>query len=370
MSRIVIIPRCQYGYNTDYFQMANRLAGKNIDVEMICFDQGFRKVEPPDNVHITYVVRKENNKAGNFVNYLVAAMKYVWKNKKTINWVVVSATIEFCGILPFAMKMFARDIRWIMDIRTCSVIPDERKRKVYDFLTLLSSYFFDRVTVISGLVAQRLKIKKYEVLPLGADCYVNLDEKEFDSKNLNFLYVGKFDDRRVEDLIGAFDSLCGKLSGDISRKLDIVGFGEREETNETIMNSLQNSVHRSNINYHGRKSHHEIKSLFQEATIGFSYVPVTEFFDVQPPTKTFEYIMNGIICVATNTKANSEIINDNNGILTEDNPESLLAGIEHVISNMSSFNSVKMSRTVTGSKWENIVDNFHVFLKKIDMKKG
>ncbi|MBX0313324.1 glycosyltransferase [Planococcus glaciei] len=349
--------------------MANRLARKNVQVEMICFDQGHEKIQAPENVHVTYILRQEKNRIGNFLRYLSEVTKHVWNNRKTLKWVIVSGTIEFCGILPFTLKQLARNSHWILDIRTCSVVPQEQKRKLNDWLLRISSYFFENVTVISKLVAKRLKIENFEVLPLGADCYVDLANKYYDDKNLNFLYVGKFDDRKIEDVIEAFDLLCGKLSNQVKLRLDIVGFAERQENYETVMKKIGNSNYRKNIVYHGRKSHSDIKKLFQDATIGFSYVPVTEFFDVQPPTKTYEYIMNGIICVATCTKANAEIINEKNGVLTADNAASVLSGIEEVISKLEGYDTIELSQSVNGFKWENIVNNFYEYLSTIDSQK-
>ena len=367
VDKLLIVPRCQYGYNTDYFQMTQRLSQKNIDIEMICFDQGHRKLEAPKNVNITYVERKES-RAGNFIRYISAVMKTILTNRKDINWVIVSGTIEFCGILPFLLKAVSPKIRWILDIRTCSVSPDKRKRQATDFLTLLSSHFFHKTTIISGLVAERLKIKKYKVLPLGSDCYVDLDEKKLDGKKADFLYVGNFDERRVEDLVIAFDIVNEKLGNKIDMNFDIVGFSDREEPMKKVLHAIENSSYVDKITFHGRKSHDEIKTLFQNATIGFSYVPITGFFDVQPPTKTFEYIMNGIICIATDTKANAEIITGKNGVLIKDNVPSIVEGIEKVLNNIAGYNSKELSRTVSANKWANITGEFYTFLKRIDVK--
>lgn len=367
MKKMVIASKCQYGYNTDYFQMANRLAQKGVEVEVVCFDQRLAKMEAPQNVNVTYVERGPS-KLGNYLRNLFSIGSFIVKNKKQLNWVVVSGTIELCGILPLALKFFTPAIHWILDIRTCSVVPNQRKRKVYDFLTWLSSYFFDKTTIISHLTAKRLKISGYEVLPLGADCYVDLKSKTFNNRKLNFLYIGKFDDRRIEDVIGAFKKLDDKLPDDIERRLDIVGFSDNPKVTAKILEALDEKREDGRIIFHGRQSHEVMKPLFQEATIGFSYVPITEFFDVQPPTKTFEYIMNGIICIGTKTKANLEIIGERNGVVTADSEESLLAGIQDVLANMGSYNSVDIARTVEMYKWQSIVDNFYLFLERMDSR--
>ena len=236
-------------------------------------------------------------------------------------------------------------------------------------MTLHSSRFFDKITVILELVAERLKIRDFEVLPLGAECYIDLPRKEFDPKNINFLYVGTFDGRRIEDLIKTFDIVSDNLNQDVSSRFDIVGYTYDEAVITALMEEINRFRHKDRIIYHGRKSHQEIHELFQTATIGFSYVPITDFFNVQPPTKTYEYIMNGIICIGTNTKANAEIITPENGVLTKDNVESLVEGMEYVVANLDKYDREELSGTVSGSKWENIVDGFHSLLNRLDSKK-
>ena len=49
---------------------------------------------------------------------------------------------------------------------------------------------------------------------------------------------------------------------------------------------------------------------------------MTKFYDIQTPTKTFEYIISGLFCIATNTTANKNLINKDNGILCDDNATS------------------------------------------------
>lgn len=364
MGKLLIAPKCQYGYNTDYYQMANRLAEKGISVEVVCFDQGYRKLDPPDNVHVKYVPRTAN-KAGNYTRHVLEIAKTFMKHRKSLDWAVVSSTIELSGILPFLLKLAKPQMKWIMDIRTCSVVPSKKKRQLNDLLTLHSSRFFDRVTVVSELVAKRMNIFEFNVLPLGAECYIDLKKKQLDPKNINFLYVGTFDGRRIEDLIQAFDIVKNKLAPDVKSRFDIVGYGEREAVTLEVTDAIGRAQHKDSIVYHGRKSHKEIHELFETATIGFSYVPQTDFFDVQPPTKTYEYIMNGIVCIGTNTKANAQIIYADNGVLTEDNVDSLVQSIEQTVARLGDFNSLKISRTVSDSKWENIVSDFHLFLKRL-----
>ena len=60
----------------------------------------------------------------------------------------------------------------------------------------------------------------------------------------------------------------------------------------------------------GRVPHHDLKKYFDEANVGVSFVPLLAHYQYQPPTKTFEYLMSGLYCIATSTIANKEIISD------------------------------------------------------------
>jgi len=42
------------------------------------------------------------------------------------------------------------------------------------------------------------------------------------------------------------------------------------------------------------------------------------YYDCQPATKTFEYILSGMVCIATSTYENKKLINNINGVLCND----------------------------------------------------
>lgn len=46
MKKILLIPKSQYGYNTDYYKMASYLSKQNIQVDILCFDNNLPKIEP------------------------------------------------------------------------------------------------------------------------------------------------------------------------------------------------------------------------------------------------------------------------------------------------------------------------------------
>ncbi|MFK4391703.1 hypothetical protein CN563_10400 [Bacillus sp. AFS026049] len=367
MYKILIVPKSQYGYNTDYFKMANYLAKQNVLVDILCIDQGFKRIDPPHNVNVVYVERKSKGK--NIINYIKNIINYIFNRRKEYNWIIVSGTIQFCGHIPILLKKFTPKTLWIMDIRTGAVVEDEWKRNLYDSSMTWSSKFFDHITIISDLLAIKLKLDRYFLLPLGAEQIIDVSSKEVNKDQMNFIYIGTFDNRNIDNVIKAFDIFCSKFDNQIKNRFDIVGFSSNEETQQTILETIENARNKDKIIFHGRKNHDEIITLFKEATVGFSYIPITDYYNVQPPTKTFEYIMNGVICIGTNTEANAQIINEKNGLLTNDDIDSVVEGIETVFNKLSSYNSLEVSRTVEDYSWIKIEQRFYKFLRNVDLNK-
>jgi glycosyltransferase involved in cell wall biosynthesis len=98
-------------------------------------------------------------------------------------------------------------------------------------------------------------------------------------------------------------------------------------------------------------------NIFDESNIGLSYIPITKYFDYQPPTKTYEYLLSGIPVIATNTNENKKIINNNNGILINDDIESIRKGFYIMYNNLSIYKSDEIRKSCLKFTWENIINN-------------
>ncbi|MDY8163762.1 glycosyltransferase [Bacillus thuringiensis] len=367
MKKMLLIPKGQYGYNTDYLKMVNYLSKHNVHVDILCFDNNRLRVNLPENVNVKYI-NISKNRIINYIKYNIEIIKFILKNRKEYNWIIVSGTIEYCGYIPLLLRKFTSKANWIMDIRTGAVFSSEKKRHFYDNAMKWSTKFFDHITVISDLLAKKLQISKYTLLPLGADRIVDIREKKVNTEKIKFLYVGTFENRNLENVIKAYDIFCTKNDNQIQTSLDVVGSAYTEKYQQRVMEAIENVKNKGNIQYHGRKNHDEIINLFKEAAVGFSYVPITDYYDVQPPTKTYEYIINGIVCIGTNTKANAEIINDRNGILINEDINSIIEGIEKVSKEICKYDILQLSQTVENYEWDKIEYRFHEFLKEIDIK--
>ena len=72
-------------------------------------------------------------------------------------------------------------------------------------------------------------------------------------------------------------------------------------------------------------------------------------------TKTYEYVLSGLYCIATKTKANAEIITQENGCLIYDTPESVCQGIERYWQQRKRLKEDVIRSSLVAYKWENII---------------
>lgn len=349
MKKLLIIHKKQFGYHTDTFEISRTL-NSQLEITYVCFDSNMPKITMP-KVDIIYVDSK-----GSFMR---RALRFIEISnnfiKKDFNYVFLGY-FSFCSILKI---LSSKNI--ILDFRTGSVNKSNLKRYLDDSLKSLEAKLFNRITVISEGIRKKLYISKQKtyILPLGAN---ELSNKLKSFKTPKLFYIGTFNNREVHKTIlgvALFLEKFPKLKEHLT--YDIVGFGyEREEINlNDIINELKLS---NNIMLHGRKSHEDVKYLFDECNIGISFIPITSYYDHQPPTKTFEYILAGMICMATSTKENEKYINEKNGVLHLDNPQSFSLALEKTISDFNIYTSKSIRETLKQNTWENIASNFKTYV--------
>ena len=83
---------------------------------------------------------------------------------------------------------------------------------------------------------------------------------------------------------------------------------------------------------------------------------MTDYYENQPPTKTFEYAFSGMFTIATRTQANQEIITPQNGLLIGDNSDDFAQSLDVIWKNRDDINSIIIRKSVENYSWENIVN--------------
>lgn len=340
--RLIIIDKHQFGYLTDPYKWCEYLR-EYYDITVLSGDLGAKKMKMAGvNVHYVPFTIPYYLRASLFV---LASLMICWFLPGTI----VVEYFKQCSILKKLTPW--RNI--IVDVRTLSINPDEKCRENTNRLLIEECGKFNLVTAISEGVAKQMNLPGIQVVPLGSDVISHV--KKAYTGDVNMLYIGTLRWRRVEDTVRGVRHFLD-ANPDVHLKYDIIGDGEPgqvEQFRELVTNLELENV----VTVHGRIPYDALEPYYKDANVGVCYVPVTKYYDDQPPTKTFEYILSGLYCVATATKSNRELITPENGVLIDDTPESFAEGIAHFIRVAPDLKESTLRNSLKDSTWEYIIKN-------------
>ena len=342
MKDLLFISSHQFGYLIDTYEYCKYL-NRFYKITILCYDKGYSK-QTIENVKVIYV-NHSRLKIFRIILFLIKAVFLSLINKGFI-FVVYFPHVGILKKILFWKKMH-------LDIRSLSVSPDVTQRISFNNDLFRSVTLFDSVSAISKGVINKIPSAKYiSLLPLGADIFSKTKKKY---EKLNILYVGTLYNRNIIKTVIAFDRFK-KNHPEITMHYDIVGDGGKEF--DEIKNYIETNSIDDSITMHGRIIHDELKPFFDKCNIGVSFVPITDYYDNQPPTKTFEYVLSGIYTIGTATTANREIINDLNGCLVEDTINDFLSALENIVLIRDRFDSDIIRASLCDFTWKNIIDNY------------
>jgi glycosyltransferase involved in cell wall biosynthesis len=264
-----------------------------------------------------------------------------------------------CSFIPF---IFNYKYHIHLNIVTGSVSPSALSRFIYNLLIRWESYFFRNVSVISEGLKKTLKLSHNAfILPLGADPMMI---KRHCTHKLSLLYIGILSDRRIDDTIEGI-AIFVRKNPDFDIHYTIIGYGW-SGAEEILMKKIVSGKLEKYVDLKDYVPHSELIHFFEKANVGISYIPITPYFDYQPATKTFEYLMAGLPVIATGTYENKNIINNQNGIIIDDTPESFADSLDYLTENITSFNEKIIKGTVIGYDWETIVEKLKGIINNLN----
>lgn len=105
-----------------------------------------------------------------------------------------------------------------------------------------------------------------------------------------------------------------------------------------------------------KKEHCKIPDYINSSDILVSYVPITKYFQYQPPTKLIEYLACNKPCIATNTIAQKEILNWYDFLIHNDDFKSTKDKIEFFIKNHDKIKKLNFKNLVSDLSWKKLID--------------
>ena len=341
--KLLFVCLCQFGYLTDMYKWCKYLR-QEYDITVLCFDTGLKR-QRLDNVKVHYV-----DYAGSFtvrgIRFILSCLKHIL----LFDGIIFIEYFKKCDwlkrLLPFK--------KMILDVRTLAVGGTQSYRNKYNKRLETTCDEFDIVSVISDEVKRKLNRNDNTfILPLGADV-ISSSIKRIDK--LRLLYVGTFDGRHIDKTIKAVGAFHRQYPG-VPINYDIIGDGNHNELSQ--YRNLVKELDLSDIvTLYGRVPNSELKPYFDKANIGVSFVPITDYYNIQPPTKTFEYTLSGLYTIATKTTANSAVVNADCGYLIEDTEEDFVNALSYIWNNKERIDSVKVKSALLEYQWDKLVARY------------
>ncbi|MBW3468314.1 glycosyltransferase [Arthrospiribacter ruber] len=357
MKKLLIISKEQFGYHIDTFKYAFYLK-EELEITYICLDQGLKK-KNIENVEVIYVSK---NIFKPFTLFTLLRTVILENKKNKFDFIFILYFVG-CSIL----KILDRKSNIILDIRTLSVEKSNFINRFLDKILKLETLFFENITLVGENIAKKIGLRKYQLLPLGGERF---SSKSKQITGFNLLYVGTLSNRNILDFVKGFHSFLMSLPLNNRKDVSfvIVGSGYGNEL-ESIKKYIYTNGLAEHITTTGYVQNDELGMYFNKANIGVSFIPITPYFENQPPTKTYEYLLSGLVVLATSTKENAKLINESNGVLIKDTPESVRSGLVRLYAEREKFNPKMISKEFEDHLWENISQNIlKPYLEKIHHK--
>lgn len=302
-------------------------------------------------IHIIYIPRTGNLVMRN-QRFLYQVHQEFKKNRHDFYFLKY---FRGCSVI----KTFHPQKKILLDIRTSGIQRSKLSRALYNFLLKTEAKFFKHSSVISKSLARKLNLPGNTfILPLGADI-ISSSQKQFESMHL--LYVGTFRYRNIDQTVKGFSRFYHLYKDKIPLKYTIVGNGFASEE-KLIKKIIAHQKIEKAVTFAGKIPHDQLETFFNSHNLGVSYIPVTDYFDVQPATKNFEYLLSGMPVIATNTMENSMVIHNKNGIIVKDTPDDFFQGLVRFYNRRKTYDSDKIRCNAKQYTWKGIVDNLKLMI--------
>ncbi|MBL7700301.1 MAG: glycosyltransferase, partial [Chitinophagaceae bacterium] len=311
-----------------------------------------------NNPDVTYVPRIKNKvkKHFNFMKAIVDAEK-----EHNFDRIMIH-------VFPLIslLSLFIKREKIHIDIRTVSIHKKQYKRRFFDFLIKIASRVYRNTSTITDAAAKRIGIREYKLLPLGGAYFGNQQNgvaendqyrKIFESGDFIFLYVGTLRKRRVIECVRGFHQYM-KKHPETKARFVIIGASSGNELSEINAyieeHGLQSLVHTLGYIPQTRLSY-----FFNHSHCGISFTPLTQFYHLQPNTKTYEYLVNGIPVIGTATLDNIQILEAArvpSGVLIQDSAEGMEEAVGKILESRHLYKKEDIALEFNRFEWDNVFD--------------
>jgi len=351
--RLIIVNSEQFGHHTDTYYYC-RYLNAEFDIDYICWDHGLPKLAAI-GVNVIYVSRQGGlSRAWRFAK---AVRDRVERTDSDTPQVIF---VNYMKIMATCLRLRHWDRCMVLDVRTGAIDSNPVLRTLKNILLRVECMLYRNVSIVSGGLASRLRLQRRAfVLPLGADELCKGDRR-FES--LNLLYVGTLHNRNIQAAVSGFARFSA-ASGHVGT-FTIIGGGTNDEESD-LKRLIEELGLQDSVSVLGPIPHNQLAGYFAQHTVGLSFIPMTAYYDVQPPTKTFEYLLSGMPVLATATRENKRVISERNGVIVEDNAQAVCDGLLEIDHRLVSYDSREIKDTAKEYRWPVIISDLKHYIRRV-----
>lgn len=350
--KVIFISPPQFGYQIDYYKYCKYL-NTSKQILYICFDFEKEKIFS-NKVQVLYSKIVKCRILSN-IKYLLRVVREL---KKEDNYVCIVYYFRLSFIIPLLLNSKKNKI--VLDIRSIGEYKNSVLKQVNKSIIMVESFFYKYITLITEEHIKYIYKKRRNIfiIPLGGektDIVPNLN-----SKKVRLLYVGTINNRNIYQTVKGLWHFI-KMHQDLDIKYNIIGDGSIDEINKLRYEIVKYNLGEI-VNYLGYIKNELLVKYYSESNIGISYIPITDYYNDQPPTKTFEYLQAGLPTLATDTAANRKIINNTNGELIHDNYLEFSKGLQKILEKLPYYDYFVIKESVKAFTWEIVTKKLEKYL--------
>ena len=350
-NKILFINKIQFGYHSDAYMYAKYLK-QNYDIISLSLDANRKRVTT-DGVKNIYIPSFSGYK-GRFFTIIRNLVFYVI----VLYYILTTRSLVFVFYFKGAeyLKRLFPFKRMILCVCTLSVTNNEELNRAADDRLRKTTSMYDMVIILSEGMRKRLNLnhENVHIMPLGAEV---ISMKDKDYSKFELLYVGTITNRDVDKTIRGLREFIDSNPA-VEINYHIVGDGNTPIELQNLKDLVKDLDLYKYVHLYGRIPNTELQPFFERCNYGVSFVPITDYYDNQPVTKTFEYAMSGLFVLGTSTKQNLKVIKKGvNGFLIKDSSADFMKSLEYIRDNYKNIDENKIRDSLTYYKWENLINN-------------
>jgi glycosyltransferase involved in cell wall biosynthesis len=293
--------------------------------------------------HLPY---KGSNHIDKLLNYFYMLFMKFWilkKDDSDLVWIWLAGS--FYHAYYFLFPLIFKKKLFFIQLGAVAINKSKLKREGLNFICRFNLLFYNYVGLNLHSKPSQLLIKTHKInirkiieIDVGMPDY-GFSNKIFD--NLRMVYLGSLNKREVNKTIEGI-AIFLKKHPEVNLMYYIIGKGSFEEV-ERINFAIKKNCLINKVLYLGFKTVEEVKIIYKECNVGVAFIPVNSFFQ-NNSTKTIEYLLSGMAVIATNNSVRATMIDDESGILCEDNPHDFAEGLWKLYCNFPQYNSSQIRK--------------------------